>query len=228
MNQLITLELFKQVDKYTIDKLWDEGKVVTFQRGEHCYKAHEPNNSVFILLSGKVAIYNLTHSGKRKIIFYLGKGSLLNEQITKNSIPTIYCESVDECTMFSISKDKFLKLMAEDFTLVQVILADYERKIFRMSHQLKNTLGCIYLERKLASKLWKLSRDFGIESPQGLYIDIPLSITELADFVGAPRESTSRALKKLTEKGLIGMEAKRIYVLEPKKLSAYYRTGKIE
>lgn len=228
MNQLTTLKLFAQVEQSTIDKLWNTGKTAAYQKGEHCFRAKENNVNIYILLTGKAAIYNLTHSGKRKTIFYLGSGALLNDHILKNSLPAVSCESVDESVIFSIKKDDFLNIMQEDFNLTQAVLEDYERKMFRMSHQLKNTLGCVYLERKIASKLWKLSRDFGVETPQGLSIDIPLSITELADFVGAPRESTSRALKKLTEKGMILVESKKIYVKDTKKLSRYYKTGKME
>lgn len=226
MNRLKDLRLFQQVDKNTIDAVWESGKVTIYQKGDHCFSAREVCNKVYILLSGKVAIYNLTHSGKRKIIFYLGHGALLNDQVTKTSLPAVSCQTIDKCEVFCISKDRFLKLMEKDFSLTQAIFSDYEQKLFRMSHQLKNTLGCIYLERKLASKLWKLARDFGVQVDKGIYIDIPFSITELADFLGAPRESTSRALKKLVEKGLVWMDGKRIYVIDPERMSVFYRTGK--
>ena len=49
-------------------------------------------------------------------------------------------------------------------------LEEQEKKMWRLSHQLKNTTSCIYLERKLAAKLWKLSRDFGIEKEDGVEI----------------------------------------------------------
>lgn len=228
MHQLENITLFEKVEKRTIEKMWQLGKVVKYKRGDHCFEAKESNGNVYILLSGKVAIYNLTHAGKRKTIFYLGNGELLNDQITKDSIPALYCETVDDCLVFCISKEQFLKLMEADFTLVQAIIKDYERKNWRMSHQLKNTLGCVNLERKLGSKLWKLTRDFGVKTEEGTYIDIPLSITELADFVGAPRESTSRALKKLAEKELIRVEKKRIYILSAAKLAKYYKTGILE
>lgn len=152
----------------------------------------------------------------------------MNDQITKTSLPAVSCETIDESQVFMITKDEFLRLMEQNFMLTQAILSDYERKLFRMSHQLKNTLGCVNLDRKLASKLWKLSRDFGVKTEQGIYIDIPLSITELADFLGAPRESASRSLKKLVEKDLIEMESKRIYVKDMPRMAKYYKTGKLE
>lgn len=228
MNQLAQLTIFTDINPDTLDQIWQSGKVITYPKGEHCFKAREQTNNIYILLKGTTAIYNITHSGKRKTIFYLKRGAFLNDQITKLSLPSVSCETINECKVFVIPKDKFLTIMSTDFVLTQAILADYERKIFRLTHQLKNTLGCVYLERKLASKLWKLAKDFGIKTDRGIYIDIPLSITELADFVGAPRESISRAMKKLTEKGLVDIEEKKIFVINPEKMSTFYKTGKIE
>lgn len=228
MNQLAQIALFNQINQDTLDQIWQSGKVITYTKGEHCFKAREQTSNIYILLKGTAAIYNITHSGKRKTIFYLKGGTLLNDEITKLSLPSVSCETINECKVFVISKDNFLTIMAKDFNLTQVILVDYERKIFRLTHQLKNTLGCVYLERKLASKLWKLAKDFGIQTERGIYIDIPLSITELADFVGAPRESISRAMKKLTEKGLVDMEGKKIFVINPDKMSIFYKTGKMQ
>ena len=227
MNQLEKIALFRQVEKSTLRKIWAAGKVVKYNRGEYCFQAKVKNSNVYILLTGKVAIYNLTHAGKRKTIFYLGAGHILNDQILKYSIPTVNCMSLDESIVFTIPKDKFLNFMAQDFSLVQAVLASNECKMVRMSHQLKNTLGCVPLERKVAYKLWKLTMDFGIKTEKGIYIDIPLSITELADFVGAPRESTSRALKKLVERGFVRLEQKRIYVIKPEELEEFYKTGNL-
>lgn len=228
MNQLTEVKMFHQLDKKLIDQIWNAGKVVTYQKGNHCFQARETCNYVYILITGKAAVYNLTHSGKRKTIFYLGHGMLLNDQVTKTALPAVSCETIDDCEVFAIPKEEFLKLMEQNFALTQVILSDYERKLFRMSHQLKNTMGCVNLERKLASKLWKLSRDFGLRTERGILIDIPLSVTELADFLGAPRESASRALKKLVHKDLILMESKRIYVTDSERMAIYYKTGKLD
>ena len=96
-----------------------------------------------------------------------------------------------------------------------------------MGHQLKNTMGSIYMERKLAAKLWKLSRDFGRETKDGIEINFNLSITFLADMLGAPRETTSRLCGTLTELRLIRMERKRITILDADRMSRFYKTGQI-
>ena len=122
-------------------------------------------------------------------------------------------------------KEKLAELMQQDFGFTQVLFRYQERKIWRLEHQLKNTMGSIYLERKLASKLWKLGRDFGTDTSQGLRINISLSITFLADLLGAPRETTSRVCRKLAEAGLIRMEKKTIWLPDPQRIVLFYKTG---
>ena len=138
-------------------------------------------------------------------------------------------------------------LMEKEFTLTRAVLMIQEKKLWRTSHQLKNTLGSIFLEKKLAAKLWKLARDFGTsaelsdmkhcdchtegtckhlkkhEKCQTRKINLSLSVTFLADFLGAPRETTSRLCKNLCDKGLITMDKKTIYINDMECLARFYK-----
>lgn len=226
-NPLSHMAMFAHVSPETLDVLWSRGRVESFPRESVIVRAREPLNSVFIQLTGKTIIYNLTHTGKRKIIFIFGPGTLLNEHVLNFHDASFFCETIEQSRIFIIPSVWFLEEMEKDFSLTRAVLEAQERKIWRMGHQLKNTMGSIYMERKLAAKLWKLSRDFGKESPEGIEIDIRLTITFLADMLGAPRETTSRLCKTLTEFGLIRMEKKRIYIVNPEKLSHFYKTGEV-
>ena len=108
----------------------------------------------------------------------------------------------------------FSKLMAMDFQLTRNLVEAQEHKMWRLSHQLKNTTSGISMEKKLVFKLKKLARDFGIETEKGLEIDMQLSITFLADMLGAPRETTSRICSSLCEKGILVIERKRITITQ--------------
>lgn len=226
-NQLKQLEFLQDVSPETLDRLWAAGTVKKFRKGSIVLHAGEPVKSIFIQLTGKSIIYNLTHSGRRKIIFIFGRGHLLNDHVLSVRHPSVFGETLEESLIFTVSSADFLQLMELDFDLTKAVLSAQEKKIWRLGHQLKNTMGHIYLERKLAAKLWKLSRDFGIEKEQGIEIDINMPITLLADMLGAPRETTSRICKILTDEGLIAVQKKRIVVLDPERMAAYYKTGEL-
>ena len=217
--------LFQGVSSDILKRLEQCGRVRGLAKGELIIQARQPQQDVYIQMTGKSMVYNLTHTGNRKILFIFGPGSLLNEHVLNFNDASTYCEAIESGTVFAVPTCEFLRLMREDFALTCGVLAAQERKVWRLGHQLKNTVGSIYLERKLAAKLWKLSRDFGISGPNGIEIDVTLSVTMLADMLGAPRETTSRLCKKLVDHGLIQMAGKRIYIADPEKMSHFYKTG---
>lgn len=90
--------------------------------------------------------------------------------------------------VIEIAEKQFLQLMEQSHALTRAVLREYERNLWRMGHQLKNTTGNMQMERKIAAKLWKLGRDFGVDTEDGVMIDIDLTITLMADLVGAPRK----------------------------------------
>ena len=226
INQLKTLEIFQGIGQETVEKLARAGKISELDKGTILLRAKEPVASVYFQVSGKSIIYNLTHSGKRKILFIYGKGELLNENVFNKRTTSIYAETIDKSKIFIIPCIQFVEIMKEDFMLTKNIMEAQEKKIWRLSHQLKNTMSSIYLERKLAAKLWKLARDFGVQTEQGIEIDVNMSVTFLADMLGVPRETTSRACSVLIDNGLIKMNKKRIIIADSEKMSHFYKTGK--
>lgn len=227
-NLLIEMPLFHDVAPETVEYLWRVGKVREYPKGTFLVRGKEMVSDVYIQISGKSIQYNLTLNGKRKILFIFGKDTLLNESVLNHHATSIYCETIEKSEIFVIPLSEFRSQMAVDFKLTENVLETQERKMWRLSHQLKNTMSSIYLERKLASKLWKLSRDFGIDKEYGREIDINMTITFLADMLGVSRETTSRACSMLVEEGLITVRKKRIVVINLEKLRMFYRVGKIE
>ena len=109
----------------------------------------------------------MTKHGQRKILFFLGKGHLLNHDINSSRSLSLSCESVTPVLVLKIPKKSFLGFMKESFPLTQAVLDEYERYLWRLAHQLKNTSGSMVTERKIAAKLWKLGRDFGERREEG-------------------------------------------------------------
>lgn len=221
------LDVFEGLQPKTIEKLVKYGKIVEVHKGELLMRARESVEFVYFQLTGKSVVYNLTQDGKRKILFIFGNGALLNEHVFNNHVAATYCEAMERCKVLAFPTQEFVSVMAEDFELVTRIVGAQERKIWRLSHQLKNTTSSIYLERKLAAKLWKLSRDFGKETEDGIEIDINMTITFLADMLGVSRETTSRVCSTLTENGLIVINKRRIIIPVPARMAHFYKTGEI-
>ena len=214
------------VSRETLEQLQNAGAIRACKKGSLIYQATKRQDMLYFLMEGKAFTYTLTGEGHRKIIFILGPGAFLNESVAKNETACTYCQMMTAGKVFEIPRKTMLRLMEKDFALTCALMGIEERKIWRMSHQLKNSMGKIYMEKKLAAKLWKLARDFGEpvgESSDEVQIDLDLSVTFLADYLGAPRETTSRVCKKLSDRGLIRMEKKRITIRSMKCMALFYK-----
>lgn len=217
-----SLWLLKDLRPATRDRFLQLGRTASYPKGHLCLREREEDPHIFFILDGKVQIYTLTKCGKKKILFILGPDNIANDSFLYNA-NTVYCETLEPCRFYLVPRGLLAALMEEDLQLARALFVYQERKISRLERQLKNTVGSIYLERRLASKLWKLARDFGRPTDRGVLIDMDLTITFLADLLGAPRETTSRVCKKLAGQGLLVMDKKKIYITDMHRIASFHK-----
>ena len=217
LRELEKMDFFKEIPKDILQNLLNESKVVSYKKKEVIFHSRSRTKTVYFVYSGEVMLYN------RKVIFILGKGRLLNQSIVSKKPNALFCEAACPVQVIEIAEKQFLQLMEQSHALTRAVLREYERNLWRMGHQLKNTTGNMQMERKIAAKLWKLGRDFGVDTEDGVMIDIDLTITLMADLVGAPRENVSRACKVLTDRGLIRYGNKRFILIDFDGLAEFYK-----
>lgn len=220
--KLSEFSLFSQVSKNTIFKLNEICFVKELKKGEHLFRDKEVINSIYIIKSGKLALYKQSESAQKKVIFILGRDTIVNEVIIDDLPASINCEAFEKAEVLCFDKIKFLDIMKEDFELSKIIINSLAMKVRRLYRQGKNSIP-IKVEKRVAAKLWKLSRDYGIEMEEGTLIDLNITITYLADMFGAPRETISRALKILNNEGLIINKNKKIIVSDRDKLARFFK-----
>ncbi|MDO5010948.1 MAG: Crp/Fnr family transcriptional regulator, partial [Intestinibacter bartlettii] len=179
--------------------------------------------SVYFLLNGKVSIYKMNEFGERKVIFILNKGEIINESFMSNNTTAVTCEAFEKSIIIRFDKDKFINIMKEDFSLVKNLIGSLEHRNRRLCRQLKNSTY-IKIEKKLAAKLYRLNREFGVEKDEWHFLNVSgVTVTYLADMLGCKRETISRAMKILQNKGLVKLEGKKIYI-KPNELAKFFKS----
>ena len=220
--KLSEFSLFSQVNKNTIFKLNEICFVKELKKGEHLFRDKEVIKNIYVVKSGKVALYKQSESAQKKVIFILGKDTIVNEVIIDDLPSSINCEAFEKAEILCFDRMLFLDIMKDDFELSKIIINSLAMKVRRLYRQGKNSIP-IKVEKRVAAKLWKLSRDYGIEIEEGTLIDLNITITYLADMFGAPRETISRALKILNNEGLIINKSKKIIVPDRDKLVKFFK-----
>ena len=222
VEELRELELFKNLKTETLLKLSTIGIKVDARKGQHIFRDKEEVNTVYIVLKGKISLYKLSENSNKKVIFILGRDKIINEVILDDLPSSINCEVFEEGELLTINRLDFLELMKEDFELTISVVNSLSIKVRRLYRQLKNTTP-LKIEKKVAAKLWKLAKDYGVTTEDGILIDLNITITYLADLFGSQRETISRALGQLEDLKLIKFINKKIVIIDKDKLSYFFK-----
>lgn len=220
------IKLFENLDKETKEKLSAVSTIKKYKKGELLYSDKEKINTVYFVLEGVASLYKPNPDNTKKVVFLFGEGYVLNEVIIYENITSLSCEFLSNAKLLEIPREKFVEILEISYPLAKGVIESLINKNRIMSHQLKNISNSITVDRQIAFKLWKLGKDFGIETPDGIEINFDLSITLFAEMLGAKRETVSRQVKVLSELGLISLKRKRFTLLKYNELLDYFH-GKI-
>ena len=225
VDVLSSLEIFNNISRETIEKVISGSDVREYKSGEILFQDKEEVSIIYFMIRGIVSLYKINECGQKKVIFMLGKGKIINEVIIKELPASINCEIFEDAVILGITKEKLLEIMKEDFDLCKNIIISLSSKTRRLYRQLKNTPSSIKIEKRLAAKLYKLAKDYGIKCNEGILIDMEISITYMADLLGSQRETVSRAMKVLQKNGLVSYKSKKILVSNFDKLALFFKTS---
>lgn len=219
---LKNIDVFKNIKISTIEELTKKGSVFKLEKKEVLFHEGEIVENVYFLISGKVSIYKMNEFGERKIIFILNQGDMINEVLINNSTTAGACKAFEKSEIVKFNIDDFIGIMQTDFNLVKNILDSLEKRNRRLYRQLKNSTY-IKIEKKLAAKLYRLNREFGVDKGEWRLLDVKgITMTYLADMLGCKRETLSRAMKILQNENLVKLENKKIYI-KPDELSLFFK-----
>lgn len=184
-------------------KIMSSGVVEKIKKGNIIYGEREEVQSIYFVLDGFVSLYRNSRYGEVKIIFICASGEMLNEVVLEKEKTSVAAKALSEVSLLCISRKEFHELLRDDFDLVKAVFESISRKTRRLFHQAGNANGTYPLEKHLASKIWKLARDYGKDTPRGKEIEFEVTVTLLANMLGAKRESVSRAVSKMKKEGYI-------------------------
>ena len=217
------IEMLACASPESIAALSSCSQIKRVKKGGHLFWERDEMDSFYFSAEGMFSLYKLNGLGEKKVIFLYGPGHMLNEVLLQELPASVYCEALSDSSALCFPKQAFIDVMSEDFRLAQAVMSSMAHKIRRLYRQLKNTTGSVRGDKKIAAKLWKLSKDHGVVCKQGICIEFELSITYLADMLGLKRETVSRQMKLLLDEGVVLQKNKQFIIPDRDKLMDYFK-----
>ncbi|RHW42214.1 Crp/Fnr family transcriptional regulator [Neobacillus notoginsengisoli] len=182
-------------------------------KGTYVFREGQDAAEVYIILSGKVQVSKMNSEGQE----------LLLRLCCHNDI-------VGELTLFTVNpKYIFSARAVEDTEIAALGIPDLEKAFFQnsqlayeflkwMNDHMRKTMtkfkDLVLYGKKgaLYSTLIRLSNSYGIPKEDGIYITVPVTTQDLANFCGTAREIISRMLGDLKREKVISVKAKKITI----------------
>ena len=170
--------------------------------------------SVIVLLAGRAKLTVPSSSGREVIVAVRGPGDLLGELAALVEAPrsatVTTIEAVDALILAGSAFASFLERNARVALVILRLVA--ERLLYADLQQAQFATHDVV--GRVAHRLVELTERFGVESEEGVVLDVPLSQEELAGWTGASREAVNKALQVLRSLNMIETGRRRFTVLD--------------
>ncbi len=174
-------------------------------------------HDVYNVTAGVLKIYKLLPDGRRQITGFLFPGDFLG--LTHNGVYAYSAEALTPATLCRFSRNKLEALLQEIPHLEQRLLSMVSHELAAAQDQMV-MLGRKSARERVVSFLLMLSRSASRRSEPANPVTVPMTRTDIADYLGLTIETVSRTLTQLKKQGLIELLGeKQIRLAQPEKLA---------
>jgi CRP-like cAMP-binding protein len=174
---------------------------------------------LYLVKQGEVTLTRLSSDGRETLLSIVGPGKYFGEGALLSGTPVTFsaCAS-KESALLQLPERKF-RLLLEEPQTCRMLLEAIARRCDDAWTQME-VLGCTHVKDKVRSGLLWLSGRIGVETREGVRIDV--NQTQLARMVGCARETLSREVSELRRQHAIDIRhsngRKSLFVVDPEGL----------
>jgi CRP/FNR family transcriptional regulator, dissimilatory nitrate respiration regulator len=201
--------LFKGLPPAQLQKLASIAVYKSYKRGQRIFSEGEEATGFCILIVGRVKVAKLAPDGKEQILHILGILEPFGEvPVFAGERFPANAEAMEDSKVLFLPREAFIHLIKKEPSVAMNMLALLSRRLRQFS-SLIESLSLKGVPGRLASYLLYLSRRH-----QGSdLLELDVSKTLLANFLGTIPETLSRILAKMIQEGLIEVKGRRIRLL---------------
>lgn len=204
--------LFSEADQATLRR---RGARRLYVKGQSVFSAGEPSDTVYVVISGDVKIYQGAVNGKEIIHWVCGVGEVFGiADLFGGRRRVIGAQARGPTELLCISRGAFTEFLAERPEAALEAIELLGRRMRCLSRAL-TIIASEDVTARLARLLLGLARPE--PAPAGraepaLCLDASYTHQELADMVGASRQTVTGALNELKRRGVLDWTGRRICV----------------
>lgn len=206
--------IFLGLDEAAATTLRSSMTLVKLRKGQSLFKEGDDGDHLFIVSSGKVKLGTKSPDGRENLLMILGPGDMFGDLSLFDSGPrTATATAVTETKLLSLGQDKVIPWVKEHPEVSLHLLARLASRL-RRTNEVVGDLVFADVPGRVAKALIDLGVKFGEKREEGLFVNHDLTQEELAQLVGASRETVNKALADFAQRGWLRLEARAVMILD--------------
>lgn len=190
----------------------------TYETGERLISLGAASTEVFYLLEGRVRVATIAATGAERLLGVRSAGAFVGEMSTLNNEPRVADVIADvPCRTIVISQQRFIAFLKSHPDVALSMIRMLAQRLQEMT--VRTTIGEVSVRARAAERLL----DLASSTPPGQTVELKLTQADLATWIDASREWTSRAVGELRDLGAITTARGRITVVDRQALVAATR-----
>ncbi|MEO6304115.1 MAG: Crp/Fnr family transcriptional regulator [Bacteroidia bacterium] len=208
-NTSLSLESLPKKPKLQLEKASTK---ISLKKKQILFKRNDSPKGIYILLKGKIKVYQLNYDGSIQILFIYAHGEVFGYRplLSLGKHP-VSAAAIEDCELLFIPKEIFLKTLSDSVELSNQILKSVNHEFTVMVNRF-TVFAQRGIKERLALSLLLLNEKFLLPNQITTEAEIKINRTDLANYAGTSLENLVRTIKQFEEKKYLRTIGKSIFI----------------
>ncbi|MGA9714354.1 MAG: Crp/Fnr family transcriptional regulator [Aeromicrobium sp.] len=188
------------------------------RRGEILFHEGDEGDQLYIVIDGKIKLGRTSPDGRENLLAILGPGQMFGELSFFDPGPrSATATAVTDVTLKSLGHEALSPVLVTHPDVAQALLNQLAGRL-RRTNEVVGDLVFSDVPGRVAKALLDLASRFGRRADDGVHVNHDLTQEELAQLVGASRETVNKALADFASRGWLRLEPRSVVILDLERL----------
>ena len=211
--------LFSALDDAAAHELRQSMVSLKLNKGQVLFKEGQEGDRLYVIVHGKIKLGTQSNDGRENLLSILGPGEMFGELSLFDPEPrTSTATAVTDVRLVSLAHDAVIGLITSNPQTSLELLRRLAQRL-RKSNEILADLVFADVPGRVAKAIIDLGERFGVQKEDGLHVNHDLTQEELAQLVGASRETVNKALADFAARGWVKLEPRAVLVIDVERVS---------
>ena len=211
--------LFSALDDDASHALRASMVALKLNKGQILFKEGQEGDRLYVVVHGKIKLGTTSADGRENLLSILGPGEMFGELSLFDPEPrTSTATAVTDARLVSLAHDAVMGLVTSSPQTSLELLRRLAQRL-RKSNEVLADLVFADVPGRVAKAIMDLGERFGVQKEDGLHVNHDLTQEELAQLVGASRETVNKALADFAARGWVKLEPRAVLVTDVERVT---------